>query len=262
MLPGFRFLFAATVLSMSVLIFGLGAAALLRAAHEQFASIPLRRGPPEMVFPQPVETIPTLALLRVDTPDVESAPDQVAASEPIPVAAPAIEPETVAAPSAENPAPPDAANPEITVAEAKSSGEAAAPAQAGVGPADEEIKPAGVTEASQPEASKPEPANDAVASGSDQTIVPVVPDAALATTKLAALGGVAATVEEKTSAQPSNVKPDRSTIRKRLRAQRAKERRRIAARRARAARLALQQQQQPPPTADPFGQPAIATRTR
>src|SRR4051812_7141160 len=50
MLPGFRFLFAAIVLSMSVLIFGLGAAALLRAAHEQFASIPSRRPPPEPVF--------------------------------------------------------------------------------------------------------------------------------------------------------------------------------------------------------------------
>jgi len=34
MLPGFRFLFAAIVLSMSVLIFGFGAAALLRTAHE------------------------------------------------------------------------------------------------------------------------------------------------------------------------------------------------------------------------------------
>ena len=43
MLPGFRFLFAAIILSMSVLVFGLGAAALLRAAHEQFASIPSRR---------------------------------------------------------------------------------------------------------------------------------------------------------------------------------------------------------------------------
>jgi hypothetical protein len=39
MLPGFRFLFAARVLAMPMLIFGLGAAALLRAAHEEFASI-------------------------------------------------------------------------------------------------------------------------------------------------------------------------------------------------------------------------------
>ena len=52
MLPGFRFLFAAIVLSTSMLIFGLGAAALLRAAHEEFASIPTRRPPPETLFAQ------------------------------------------------------------------------------------------------------------------------------------------------------------------------------------------------------------------
>ena len=50
MLPGFRFLFAAIVLSMSILVFGLGAAALLRAAHEEFANLPSRRAPPEPVF--------------------------------------------------------------------------------------------------------------------------------------------------------------------------------------------------------------------
>ena len=67
MLPGFRFLFAAIVLSMSVLIFGLGAAALLRAAHEQFAHVPSRRAAPEPVFARLNEPpMPTLALLRVD----------------------------------------------------------------------------------------------------------------------------------------------------------------------------------------------------
>src|SRR4030095_5158531 len=50
MLPGFRFLFTAIVLSMSGLVFGLGAAALLRAAHEEFASLPARRAPPAPVF--------------------------------------------------------------------------------------------------------------------------------------------------------------------------------------------------------------------
>ena len=34
MLPGFRFLFAAIVLSISMLIFGLGAAALLRGGRQ------------------------------------------------------------------------------------------------------------------------------------------------------------------------------------------------------------------------------------
>ncbi len=38
MLPGFRFLSVAIVLGVSMLIFGLGAAALLRATHEEFAS--------------------------------------------------------------------------------------------------------------------------------------------------------------------------------------------------------------------------------
>ena len=75
MLPGFRFLFAAIVLSMSMLIFGLGAAALLRAAHEEFASIPSRRAPPETIFAQRSDTGPTLAMLRVEP----SAADQNAA---------------------------------------------------------------------------------------------------------------------------------------------------------------------------------------
>ena len=78
MLPGFRFLFAAIILSMSVLVFGLGAAALLRAAHEQFASIPSRRATPEPVFAQHNEPpMPTLALLRFEPPVIEKAPDTV-----------------------------------------------------------------------------------------------------------------------------------------------------------------------------------------
>src|SRR4051794_21120610 len=52
MLPGFRFLFSAIVLSLSILVFGLGAAALLRAAHEEFASNPTWRAPAETVFAQ------------------------------------------------------------------------------------------------------------------------------------------------------------------------------------------------------------------
>ncbi len=67
MLPGFRFLFAAIVLSTSILVFGLGAAALLRAAHEQFASIPARRAAPEPKFAQPIDVSPpVLAMLRVE----------------------------------------------------------------------------------------------------------------------------------------------------------------------------------------------------
>jgi hypothetical protein len=76
MLPGFRFLFAAIVLSTSLLIFGLGAAALLRAAHEEFASIPSRRAPPETLFAQRDDAGPTLALVRIEP----SAADQKAAT--------------------------------------------------------------------------------------------------------------------------------------------------------------------------------------
>src|SRR5215510_3153382 len=92
MLPGFRFLLTAIVLSMSVLIFGLGAAALLRAAHEEVASVPTRRVMAEPVFAQQLEAPQsTLALLRVEPVMPEKAPDTSAATlppEPAPEAAP------------------------------------------------------------------------------------------------------------------------------------------------------------------------------
>src|ERR1700757_1445190 len=75
MLPGFRFLFAAIVLSMSILVFGLGAAALLRAAHEEFATNPTWRAAPEPVFAQQSETSKaTTAMLGVDPPLPEPKP--------------------------------------------------------------------------------------------------------------------------------------------------------------------------------------------
>jgi len=68
MLPGFRFLFATIVLAVSVLIFGLGAAALLRASHEEFASLPSWRPTQAPSFALRTESAPTLAMLRVETP--------------------------------------------------------------------------------------------------------------------------------------------------------------------------------------------------
>ena len=82
MLPGFRFLFAAIVLSMSVLVFGLGAATLFRAAHQEFASTPSWRAAPETMFAQQPEVGPTLAMLRVDAPP---ATEQKAATDAAPV---------------------------------------------------------------------------------------------------------------------------------------------------------------------------------
>ena len=74
MLPGFRFLFVAIVLSMSVLVFGLGAATLFRAAHQEFASTPSWRAAPETMFAQQPEGMPTLAMLRVDAPPATEKP--------------------------------------------------------------------------------------------------------------------------------------------------------------------------------------------
>lgn len=62
MLPDLRFMLATVLVAFAVVIFGLGAAALLRAAHEDFASLPARHLPPVSESP------PMLALLRVNPP--------------------------------------------------------------------------------------------------------------------------------------------------------------------------------------------------
>ena len=74
MLPGLRILFATTILAISILVFGLGAAALLRAAHEEFASLTSWRPAQQPVLtpftPQVprLETTPVLAMLRIEAP--------------------------------------------------------------------------------------------------------------------------------------------------------------------------------------------------
>jgi len=86
MLPGFRFLFTAIILSMSILVFGLGAAALLRAAHEEFANLPSRRSTPEPMFARRYDDPPpTLALLRrpADFGDYRCEDFQVIGYEPL-----------------------------------------------------------------------------------------------------------------------------------------------------------------------------------
>lgn len=81
MLPGFRILFAAVVLSFSILIFGLGAAALLRSAHEEFVGIPAWRAAQQPLMPAVDAGRPSLALLRVEPPKAErvdaAKPDDV-----------------------------------------------------------------------------------------------------------------------------------------------------------------------------------------
>lgn len=77
MLPGFRFLFATVVLAISVLVFGLGAAALLRAAHEEFVSLPSWRLAQQPVLtPQFEMSGATLAMLRVEALTAKPSPDK------------------------------------------------------------------------------------------------------------------------------------------------------------------------------------------
>jgi hypothetical protein len=243
MLPGFRFLFAAIILSMSILVFGLGAAALLRAAHEEFASTPAWRGTPETMFAQQNEaTRPVLALLRVDTP-LEQQPVEQKASDNVPApAAPAViastpaEPERTAALKPQDSSPPEAVKPEIPVSETAPQ-IVAAPVQADTPASTDNVKIAAVS-----------PANEAASVASEPTSASVSPHPDITSTKIATLGGPAVIIEP----PAASAKPDRSAINKRLRAQRAKERRRVAQR----TRLA---RQTPPQPADGFAQPAAPT---
>jgi hypothetical protein len=261
MLPGFRFLFAAIVLSMSILVFGLGAAALLRSAHEEFASLPSRRAPAEQVFTRQNEpAMPTLALLRFDPPALDNKPPEnaptAAASETVtptveqaPDATPA-EPEKLAALKPEEPTPAAAPRPEIP-AEETTAAPPAMPAEAATPVANEEVKVAAIAETPEPSTTPSAPATERLSWESN-----------VAATKIATLGGPSVVIEEKTAASTTEeAKPDRSEARKRN-AQRARERRRIAARRARlaaarhAAAMAAQQQ------ANPFGQTTAPRATQ
>jgi hypothetical protein len=287
MLPGFRFLFTAVVLSMSILVFGLGAAALLRASHEKFASFPSLRPPPEPTFTRQDDPVPTLALMRVDPAEVakkvddvppaatpEIAPDILEPVEQASEANPAV-PETLAAVKPEEPILVEAPTPEIPpteaiaktpadpteteapVAEPEAPLEAiaetpAASPETGAPAADEEAKLAATAETPEPPAENApplaEPATNAISLESN-----------IAATTIATPGGRAGVVDEKTSAKTTGAKPDRSAVKKRI-AQRARERRRIAQRAQleREAALAAQQRQ-----ADPFGLlTPFAPRTR
>jgi hypothetical protein len=254
MLPGFRFLFVAIVLSTSMLIFGLGAAALLRAAHEEFASIPSRRAPPETLFAQQDDAGPTLALVRIEpsaadqktstaTALSDSVPDQAAI-----VSAPP-EPEESAKESDKQPdkiatltdaaipandslsseAPkPEASTSEIPV-------QAETPAQAGAPSPAAETQLAAIAEVT------PIAPNQVTATTPDQEAAPVDDSTRIAETRIATLGGPPVTIETQTA---SKIAP--AVVKKSAQAGRAVKRRRIAPR----ARLARPSPQQP---ANPFG---------
>ncbi len=132
MLPGFRFLFAAIVLSMSILIFGLGAAALLRTAHEEFASAPTWQPAPETRFAQAGDaskemakeaTKPVLALMRLDDAPKVEPPASADAAVIVPgesAAPPATGPESgpIAALPPQDSLPVETAKPETQIAQA------------------------------------------------------------------------------------------------------------------------------------------------
>lgn len=90
MLPGFRVLFAIVLLSVSLLVFGLGAAALLRAAHDNFAGLAAPPPASEAVVAREREQRQaTLALLQIETQEAPApGPAEVTASEPGPEAKP------------------------------------------------------------------------------------------------------------------------------------------------------------------------------
>jgi hypothetical protein len=261
MLPGFRFLFAAIVLSLSVLVFGLGAAALLRAAHEEFASMPSWHAPPETVFAQPGDTTrPVLAMMRVDAPGAEKPSPVVekpsliekpldnapALSAPAESPAPPAEPEKIAALKVEEPPPPQIAKPELPAAEPSAPG-AETPVQAETAAASaEEIKTAATEQATPP-------ATDAAPAAPEPVSIQASPaaDDLLTKKKIATLGGPAVTVELP-AAKAASEKPHDDAIKKRQQARRTAQRHR----RARVAAQTLQ------PAADPFSQPTITVRKR
>jgi hypothetical protein len=259
MLPSFRFLFAAIVLSISMLIFGLGAAALLRAAHEEFAGIPSWRAPPEIVFAQR-DAGPALAMLRVDA---SAAADEKVLSSPTPdnmqVAAPtseqsafapaaaeleksATEPEKIGAlpevaTAAENPLSSEAPPPEASTPEPATRAET--PVQIKTPSPAAETKVAAIAEIT------PAALNQMIAAAApEQAREPADESTRIAETRIATLGGPPVTIEPRT---PSKRAP--AVVKKPVQARHVVKRRRIV-QRARVARPAPQR------PANPFGTPS------
>ncbi|PDT76362.1 hypothetical protein [Bradyrhizobium sp. C9] len=277
MLPGLRFLFAAIVLATSLLVFGLGAAALFRAAHEEFASIPARRAPPEPQFAQQPETPPVLAMVRVEPSAADKAtadspapstPSEPAASVPAAPAeaSPPAEPEKVAAVKADD-APPPAPKLEAqtveTPAPAQSAEVAPQPPAADPSPASQpapvatEAAPAPaeakVVAVADPPAASGEvvPVAPAPAVAAPEPAPPPSPEAIAAASRIATLGGPDVVVEAPPAAPKATEakKPERNATSKPAH---RKQRRRIV--RTPPVRQAVQ--------LDPFGNPTLVPLTR
>ena len=100
----------------------------------------------------------------------------------------------------------------------------------------------------------PSAGNQAAPALSEPTAAPVSPEADIAMTKIATLGGPAVSIETR-PAKVSDAKPVQSALKNRQQARRAVQRRRTATR----ARTAAQATLQP---VSPFGQPTPAIRNR
>jgi hypothetical protein len=246
MLPGLRFLFVAVVLSLSMMIFGLGAAALLRSAHEEFTNLPTMRPQPETILAQQTEVArPTLALLRVDTPvtepneinrptvsDVPNAePPQeqsspTASTEPDRVTA---EPDRTAA-EPDRPATPTAALPSEeksgaadTSPEAPAQAETTARIEMPTPPPENQAPETQKLETQRPEtqvAAIPEPTSSAAVTATAAVSEPsAAPSAKAGSLKIATLGGpavtiVAQTVPKKAVATPTKRKQARRPVKR------------------------------------------------
>jgi hypothetical protein len=281
MLPGLRFLLAAILLAVSILVFGLGAAALLRAAHEEFASNPSWRSPRETRFAQIEETDrPTLAMLRIEPQaDAAKMSDAPTGSSLGGVSAPPTAPTAAEPPAAEAEQQPVATTSppieststeavEASAVEAPTWGDAAPVPATTDGPAlTEEVKAAATEDASPPQ-DAPSPV-DAQATQPEQSNTSPPAEIAAPVTRLASQGDQSATV---VATAKADARPDNGVAKPRPHAQRAKAKRKTArARPAPQQAAAVQQppvfplfevpQPQPPPQARPARKRPQATAT-
>lgn len=263
MLPGFRFLLAAILLSTSVLVFGVGAAALLRASHEQYVSNPAwRNGPQEQVFAQASEPAqPVLAALRTE-PELTTEPAPSLRDLVPTIALPANEPEQAVAVTADTDAQPQVVS-APTEAPAAEPDKAEATDAAAPGPVDTLI-PTDTT-ASIPETPSIPETTPAVTAAvaepapteASQALASPAPDSAAA--KVAALNDPATTARKDPAKAKTEAKADTKAD-SRASDSKATKHKAKAKKRHRVVRRPPPQQVQQ--SLDPFGQPLTTTATR
>jgi hypothetical protein len=245
MLPGLRFFLAAIMVSLSILVFGLGAAALLRSAHEEVANLPIRRAPSPTIFTQHVDAPqPSLAMLRVD-----AAPD-AGLDQPVPAQIAVVSATATATAALNRPseAPADQAPQVVSAPEATA---VVDQNQSEEAPAAAAEAPSLLGNADTPPAAMPQIAADADPAlvGSPQVVLPPEPATTLANPAAAATSWRVASLGNPTLVSEKTVAPKAASAdaSKKAQARRSAKHRRALAR----ARLLRQQQVQAKPL-DPF----------